>query len=68
MNLELLNQEFIQALNGIEKNKPHHFTAVSKVLDVSTSVAVRRSSLAMTSNYITCMSFSAGAETQQTLC
>lgn len=50
-----------------KKNKPHHFSSVSKVLEVSTSVTIRRF-LAMTSNYITCVSFSAGAETLQTLC
>lgn len=66
MGLEFFNQVFIQALNAIEKNKLHHFSSTSKVLEVSTPVAIRRSFLAITSNYITCMS--AGAVTQQILC
>lgn len=63
---EFFSQEFKQAFDDIEKNKPLLFSSISKVLEVSTSVAIRRSFLAMTRNYITCIS--AGAETQQILC
>ena len=67
MNLEFFIRSLYKHLMLLKKI-PHHFFSISKVLEMSsTSVAIRRSFLALTSNWSTCMSSSAGVETQQTL-
>lgn len=68
MNLEFLTRSLYKQSMPLKKINPHHFSSIRKVLEMNTSVAIRRRFLAMTSNYITCMPFSAGAETQHTLC